>query len=117
MCSRESRLIATLDAGRGRLRITDLNSPAFLNGDHGIDYDTAMRSIHGRFPGGRVVEGPAVFRAAYDAVGWGWIWAPTGWPIIRPVVDALYKLFATWRYHRRMKKGNSRTTCQPNRTV
>ncbi len=117
MCSRESRVMAKLDAGRGRLRITDINSTEFLNGDHSIDPDTAMQSIHGRFPDGRIVEGPAVFRAAYDAVGWGWLWAPTGWPIIRPIVDVLYKLFARWRYRRRTKHGYTHGACPSNRST
>ena len=105
MCSRESRLLARLDGGRGRLRITDVGSREFLDSGIGLTYDEAMRSIHGRLPDGRIVHGAEVFRRAYDAVGLGWAWAPTGWPVIRPVVDALYTMFARWRYQRRMRSG------------
>jgi predicted DCC family thiol-disulfide oxidoreductase YuxK len=30
-------------------------------------------------------------------VGWGWLYAPTAWPLIGPLVDALYGLWARWR--------------------
>ena len=35
-----------------------------------------------------------VFRAAYEAVGFGWLAAPTGWTGLRPMFDYGYKLFA-----------------------
>ena len=105
MCSREARLMERLDGGQGRLTITDIGSPAFEAGDHGIDFDAAMRSIHGRWPDGRVVHGLEVFRAAYGVLGYGWLWAPTRWPLLRPISDAGYRFFARWRYTRRMLQG------------
>ena len=41
--------------------------------------------------------GRAVVRQAYRAVGLGWILAPTGWPVLRPVFDWLYLGFARYR--------------------
>ena len=107
LCKRESGWMRSLDAARGRLRITDIHSADFLNSqsEHGLTPDQAMRSIHGRFPDGQIVHGPAAFRAAYAAVDRGWLWAPTGWPIIRPLVDVAYRIFARWRYRRRMRTG------------
>jgi predicted DCC family thiol-disulfide oxidoreductase YuxK len=35
-----------------------------------------------------------VFREAYAAVGLGWLVAPTGWPILRPLFDVGYRWFA-----------------------
>ena len=37
------------------------------------------------------------FRQAYRAAGLGWVLAPTGWPGLRRVCDALYVLFARYR--------------------
>lgn len=109
MCAHESRLMARLDRGRGRLGITDIASREFEpptddQGDR-IGYETLMRSIHGRYPDGRVVHGVEVFRASYAAIGWGWLWAPTAWPIIRPVMDRFYTFFAAWRFKRRLRQG------------
>ena len=35
-----------------------------------------------------------VFRRAYGAVGWGWLVAPTTWPLLRGIADAAYRVFA-----------------------
>ncbi len=39
----------------------------------------------------------SVFRATYKAVGLGWLLAPTGWPVLKPLFDGLYRLFAKYR--------------------
>ena len=39
----------------------------------------------------------AVFREAYRLVGLGWIYAPTSWPILRSVIDLVYKLWTKYR--------------------
>ncbi|MFG0305171.1 MAG: thiol-disulfide oxidoreductase DCC family protein [Phycisphaerales bacterium JB040] len=115
LCSREARFMAWLDRRRPpqRLRLTDIGSRAFQTvcDETGLDFDTAMRSIHGRIltgdRAGELVEGNEVFRRAYGAIGklWGGLWAPTGWPVLRPICDRLYALFARRRYRRRMKAG------------
>lgn len=104
LCRREAGWLRRLDGGRGHLRITDINDPDFAAGDHGLDFDTAMRSIYGRFPDGKVINGVDVFVAAYDAVGRGWLWSWTRWPLVRHVIDAAYRVFAARRYRRRMKQ-------------
>ena len=53
-----------------------------------------MGQIHGVLPSGTVIKGMAVFRRAYDAVGLGWLLAPTNWPILRRLSDACYAWFA-----------------------
>lgn len=56
-----------------------------------------MAEIHGVYPDGRLVKGATAFRAAYRAVGLGWLLAPTGWPLLKPLFDRLYALFARHR--------------------
>lgn len=111
LCSREARLMARLDRGRGRLQLTDITAPGFDPAAHGIDYDAAMQSIHGRWSDGRIVTGVEVFRAAYQAIGLGWLWAPTGWPGLRQGCDAAYRVFAKRRYARRLRDCNG--VCAP----
>ena len=86
--------MARLDRGRGRLRIVDIAAEGFDAGAYGLTQDGVMGSIHGVTAGGEVVTGMEVFRRAYGAVGWGWLWAPTGWPLLRPMFDVLYRWFA-----------------------
>jgi len=56
--------------------------------------DVQLGQIHGLLPDGTLVKGLEVFRQAYDAVGLGWLLAPTRWPILRWVSDAGYAWFA-----------------------
>ena len=53
--------------------------------------------IHGVLPDGTVVTRMEVFRRAYRAVGWGWLLAPTGWPVLKPIFDWGYEQFAKRR--------------------
>lgn len=98
LCRHEARLLARLDAGRGRLELVDLNDPAFDPAPLGLTHAQLMGRIHALLPDGNLTTGMEVFRRAYAAVGWGWLWAPTGWPLLRPAFDALYRWFARNRY-------------------
>lgn len=87
----------------GKLKFTDLEGvetgpynpqdPA----NAGIDYPTALATMHAVTQDGRILTGVPVFRAAYQAVGLGWLFALTTWPGIQQVSNWLYKLFAAYR--------------------
>ncbi len=94
VCRHESRMMKRLDRGRGRLRIVDIASPGFDPGAYDRSMDQLMGEIHGVTADGSLVTGMDVFRRAYRAVGLGWLLAPTGWPMLRPVFDGLYRVFA-----------------------
>ncbi|MCC5787059.1 MAG: DUF393 domain-containing protein [Phycisphaerales bacterium] len=111
LCRHEARLLSKLDRGRGRLRLVDIASPGFDASVYGRTQDEVMVSIHGVTAEGEVVDGVEVFRRAYRAVGWGWLLAWTGWPLVRPVVDAAYRVFARIRLRlpgRRCESGSCR---------
>ena len=83
-----------------KLKLTDLededydpNDPA--NG--GVTYAKAMASMHAVRPDGQIVEGVAVFSAAYDLVGLGWLFRFTEWPLTKPVAQWGYDVFAKYR--------------------
>lgn len=97
LCRHEGRLMQRLDKGRGRLVLEDIAAPEFDPAVYGRTMDQVMGSIHGVLPDGRLVDGVEVFRRAYSAVGWGWVLAWTRWPLIRPIVNAAYTVFARIR--------------------
>ena len=52
------------------------------------------KQIHAVLPDGKVINRMEVIREAYRITGHGWIMAPTGWPLLRPVFDLLYRFVA-----------------------
>jgi predicted DCC family thiol-disulfide oxidoreductase YuxK len=50
--------------------------------------------LHGVLADGRVVRRVEAIRQAYQAVGLGWLVAPTRWPVVRWVLDGMYGIFA-----------------------
>jgi predicted DCC family thiol-disulfide oxidoreductase YuxK len=102
LCLREVRFLSSRDQRlhprAPRIAFVDIDAPDYDPAAHGcITYRQAMGRIHGVQADGTVLRDVAVFRQAYRLVGLGWLYAPTGWPLLRPVVDAAYGLWARWR--------------------
>jgi len=81
----------------GRLKAIDIAAAEFDPVAHGADRESFMARIHGRLGDGPLIDGMQVFREAYRAVGLGWLTAPTGWPLLRPLFDLGYRIFARHR--------------------
>jgi predicted DCC family thiol-disulfide oxidoreductase YuxK len=98
LCQREVRFLQKRDAGRGRVAFVDIAAADYNPAQHaGIDYETAMGRIHAILPDGQIVRDLEVFRRIYRALGMGWIYAPTRWPLVGQLADGLYALWAHWR--------------------
>ncbi len=98
LCLREVNTLQRRDRGVGRLAFVDVNDPAYDPARYGgITYAEAMGRMHALRSDGAVIRDVEVFRQAYGLVGLGWLYAPTRWPLLRPLVDALYGLWAHWR--------------------
>jgi predicted DCC family thiol-disulfide oxidoreductase YuxK len=82
----------------GLLQFVDISAPLFDPSPYGASLAQMNALIHAARPDGSLVIGVEVFRLAYGAVGLGHLAAPTGWPLLRPVFDAVYKVFARNRY-------------------
>ena len=98
LCLREVKTLKSLDQSRQRLAFVDIDQPDYnpeLN--QGITYSQAMGRIHAIASNGEVVTDVAVFRRAYGLVGWGWLYAPTQWPVIGAIVDLVYSWWAAKR--------------------
>lgn len=117
-CSAEVRWLRRLDR-HGRLALEDIAAPDFEPGKYGRSMDELMGAIHGVFPDGRMTTGVETFRQAYRAIGLGWLVTPIGWPVLRPVFDLLYKVFARYRVQlgRRFGRGCRSASCQKFRTI
>ena len=95
LCMKEIRLLRWLDRNRGNILFTDIAAPDFDPQAYaGSTMDTLMAEIHGRLPDGTMVTGVEVFRQLYGAVGLGWLFAPTKWPVIKQIADWAYVKFA-----------------------
>jgi len=81
----------------------DVADPNYDPADNcGVDYETAMRTIHGIVPsdGGKdlvVMTGVDVFRKAYELVGLGWVYAFLDVPVLRQLATAAYDAWARIR--------------------
>jgi predicted DCC family thiol-disulfide oxidoreductase YuxK len=93
LCRREVNWLLRFNRA-GHLEFEDIAAAAFDPSRYGTTREELMRVMHGVFPDGRIVREVEAFRQAYRAVGLGWLAAPTGWPILRPIFDRLYSLFA-----------------------
>jgi predicted DCC family thiol-disulfide oxidoreductase YuxK len=80
-----------------RLGLQDIHATDFDPHAYGKTHGELMAEIHGVDAEGHVIKGMAAFRATYRAVGLGWLLAPTGWPVLKPLFDHIYVLFAKHR--------------------
>ncbi len=98
LCVHEVNFLRQKDQGRGLVKFTDIADESYTAEQNGgVDYATAMGRIHAVLADGTVIKNVEVFRQVYRVLGIGWIYAPTGWPLVGPVVDWLYGVWAKWR--------------------
>lgn len=101
LCLKEVNFLRTRVEAQGpppSIKFVDIASPVYNPDDNaGIDYETGMGLIHGITGDGKVLIGVPVFRAAYDAVGLGWVYSATKLPIVGEAADAVYSVWAKWR--------------------
>ena len=98
LCLREVNFLQKKDAGRGIVKFTDIADINYRPEENGgVDFETAMGRIHAVKADGTVVKNVAVFQEVYSALGIGWMYAPTKWPVIGPLVNKIYDLWADKR--------------------
>ena len=102
LCLREVNFLRQRDewlhSSSTRIAFVDINDEHYRPEQHqGISYREAMGRIHAIQGNGTVLKDVAVFREAYRLIGLGWLYAPTAWPVIGPLADWAYGLWAQWR--------------------
>ena len=94
LCMMEVRFLRKRDT-EGKIRFTDLNSPDYVPEQHGnVKFEDGMRKIRAVLPDNTVVVGVEVFHKTYEAIGLGWIFHLTNFPIVGNIADSLYDLWA-----------------------
>ncbi len=97
VCALEMDELRVRDEPTQRLRLIDISAPAFDAAPWGATQEELGALMHAVDAQGRTHRGVPALRLAYAAVGLGWLWAPTRWPLLRRVFDALYAAFARHR--------------------
>ncbi|MDF5719272.1 MAG: DCC1-like thiol-disulfide oxidoreductase family protein [Rhizonema sp. PD37] len=98
LCLREVNFLKRRDADRGLVAFVDIADDDYNPEIHGgVDFETAMGRIHAVLPDGTLIKNVAVLRRVYETLGMGWVYAVTKWPIIGPIVDRLYEIWANLR--------------------
>ncbi|MFN7678548.1 MAG: thiol-disulfide oxidoreductase DCC family protein [Cyanobacteriota bacterium] len=102
LCRREVRFLRKRDQRlhplKPRLAFVDVDASDYDPSNHqGVTYQDAMDRIHAIDGTGAILRNLAVFRRAYALLGLGWLYAPTGWPLLGPLAEAAYTLWARAR--------------------
>lgn len=80
------------------MAFVDIAAPDYRAEENGgVDFKTAMGRIHAVLPDDTVIRNVEVFRQIYSILGIGWLYAPTKWPVVGPLVDTLYAFWADRR--------------------
>ena len=97
LCRREVYFLRSRDS-LNCIAFVDIDSPSY-NPElfSGISYREAMGRIHAISSSGEIFKDVRVFREAYRLIGLGWVYAPTTWPVLGPLFDEIYRLWARWR--------------------
>ena len=96
ICVYETRRLARFDRKR-RLNFVDISAGGFDAARYAATRDEMMTLMHAELADGRLLKGVDALEAAYTAVGFGWLWAPLRWRMLRPHAEALYARFARHR--------------------
>ena len=98
ICQWEKDNLRSLGAD-GKITFTDLeddyDAAAARNG--GVTYADGMAKITAVTRDGSILQGMEVFAACYERVGLGWIFAALEWPVVGPLIETAYNIFATVR--------------------
>ena len=70
--------------------IEDIAAVGFDPARYGLTRGEVTASLHGILPDGHVVRGLEAIRKAYQAVGLGWLVAPTRLPIVHGALNVMY---------------------------
>ena len=96
LCIHEMRQLKSND-DQNVITLVDIHQKSLMKLHPDIKFDEAMRILHGKYQG-VTLEGLEVTYHAWTLVGKGrWV-ALLNWPVLKPVFDKLYLVFARYRH-------------------
>lgn len=93
LCRAEMQRLKNVDH-KERLRLIDISAPTFDEAKWGISRAKLSAAMYVLVAPGQWLVGMPAIRHVYHQVGLGWLMAPTGWPMISPLADVVYRHFA-----------------------
>lgn len=96
LCSYEMRHLSALKSPA--LTLVDLHSDPSLDERQ---RHKMLRCLHLQYADGDWCLGVQASLAAWSYTRWGWLLKPLQWPLLAPVIDRLYTLWAERRYRKR----------------
>lgn len=96
LCKREITMLRRRDRSNA-IRFTNIADPHFDSSKIGVSHATLMAEIHGRLPDGSIIRGVEVFRRLYSAIGFNRLVRISQMPVVSPLLNAAYKVFAKVR--------------------
>jgi predicted DCC family thiol-disulfide oxidoreductase YuxK len=96
MCSAEMQHLKRKDQN-SLIRLVNLHQDGFANHYPDIDFDYAMKILHGTYQGNTLL-GLEVTHRAWTLVGKGFWVAPLQWPIIKTIAHRFYLVLARNRH-------------------
>jgi predicted DCC family thiol-disulfide oxidoreductase YuxK len=94
VCCRSADYFTNLDRDRHVLICVDLRSDDERISLAGVSAEELVSSLHTLTPDGILYRGPEAIRVAMKTLGRNRTTAWTRWPIVKPIVDLAYLLFA-----------------------
>jgi len=81
-----------------RLQLIDITDPNFDQRQWGFSRGALSAALHVLTPRGEWLIGMPAIRHVYRQAGLGWFMAPSGWPLLSPLADFLYRHLAANRF-------------------
>ncbi len=76
----------------------DIQAPGFDPTPFGKTHSELMASMHVITASGAILTGMDSFRCIYRSLGFGWLADISAWPVLKPLLDKAYELFARHRH-------------------
>ncbi|XP_056094189.1 uncharacterized protein LOC130072897 isoform X2 [Rhinichthys klamathensis goyatoka] len=113
ICVKEIRLLQFLQRNRAeKVDFVDISLPEYDGTKYGVSYEIAMEEMTVIDTNNKIHRGVPAFTVMYSAVGLGWLGRFISLPLIRPVMDRAYVMFA-----RNRLKWTGREGCITGRCV